>query len=478
MKTKFNNTLMMAAALIFAVALGSCDKKSDETPPPEEKELVEIEPIAVNVTELPKFGSKANETGIVSIGNTTEWEVRNEASWVIAEKQPDNTLRVRVTKSRNLLDRSATLTVVAANSAQGEASFVVTQAHGTPRLYTRQLAGGIPVRHVSENGLWATGQKSVNVVVVDINEIVDDSTYIGTQIMMAGGAHSIDNNGKPYENGCSADGTIYSGYDTRNAVDEGPDAEYFPAHYTPYIMRNNRKIELSYPSTYTTSNIEEPGYITRHMYQGCIPDKMSADGKYIYGRLMNTNMMWFAAKWTRIGSTNEYVFKELGRHSDGDLNSWKKVFFEHQGERFMSVQREQFLCAQNVSGLSINGKYACGHLVNSDMDDDDEYDDGMQNGGPLFRYDMEADRLELLDATGIALYVTDDGTLFDSNNKVYKLGAAAPITLNEWLTEIYGSTVAKDVLPGLAMGSVSADYSTTILFDVLSTFSCIITVEP
>jgi hypothetical protein len=469
MKTKSNNNMIISAALSLAIIFSACGEKGETlAPDPETQTTDTLLAVAID-NDAFAFGSKGIETFILSVVNTTEWEVRNEASWVVTEKQADNTLRVNVTPSRNPLDRSATLTIVATNPDQGETSFVVTQAHGTPRLYVRQLQGGIAVRHCSENGLWATGQKSTQVVVADISKLSDDA-YTGTLTSM-NGVHSIDNTGKPYENGCSGDGTLYSDYETQRAVDNGVDQEFSPAHYTPYIMRNNRRIDLPHPETYATSNIAIEGYVTRHLYQGCIPDKVSADGKHIYGRLMNTQSMWFAAKWTRIGATNDYTFKVLGLNGDGDLNSWDTVYSEFEGATYMTIEPASFLCPQNVSGLSVYGKYACGH-----------YGASLSGGGQLFRYDMEADQLDLLDATGIAVYITDDGTLFTADNTVYKVGAAAPITLKEWLTEIYGEEIANSV--GYQnMGSVSVDYSTTILYDPSSIggsngASYIITVEP
>jgi hypothetical protein len=411
------------------------------------------------------FGSKAIETCIVSVENTTAWEVINsDTSWVIIEKQPDNTLKVRVRPSRSLTKRTATLTIVAANPLQGKAVFTVTQSSGTPKLYVRNLRS-IPARHCSENGLWVTGQKGTAVVVADVTKLPDDD-YIGTLTSLEKGVHSIDNNGKPYSGGCSADGTIYSNYETRSAVDPGAGKEWNPARYTPYIMRNNYRINLPYPTDYYTSNIVIEGFVPRHMYQGCIPDKMSADGKYIYGRVMNINTGWFAARWTRVGTSNDYTFKELGAVSDGDLNVWDTTIYDFEGVPQLSIEPVSFLCPQNISGLSQYGKYACGH-----------YGSGLGGGGQLFRYDMENDKLELLEANGIALYITDDGTLFDANSKVHKLGVSEPISLYSWLVEKYGEEIAGG-LGFASMGSVSADYSTAVLFENQGTNSYIITVEP
>jgi hypothetical protein len=401
--------------------------------------------------------------------------VRNAPAWVVAEKQPDNTLRVTAIPSRSLTDRAATLTVVAANPAQGEASFVVTQAHGTPVVISRMLAGGIAVRHVSENGRWAAGQRTAAVVVVDIHKLLDDPDYTGELLPAMGGVLSVDNNGKPYLYGCSADGSIYTDVETKPAVDKGPGKEFFPSHATPYIMRNGRPIDLNYPSTYVTSNIPPPRGRMWHGYMGCYPDKMSADGKYIYGRLRNLdyNIGWFACKWTRRGTSNEYDFRVLGQDNDADytstLNYWDFEAHENpEGDPFVIVPG-MFLCPQNISGLSMYGKYACGH-----------YSSAFASGGTLFRYDMETDELEQLNYSGIALHITDDGTLFDSAGRVHELGAAAPITMRDWLTKIYGENIASEGGPS-GIGSVSAGYTTTILYnpDISQpTASHIITVEP
>jgi hypothetical protein len=466
----------LVAALMLAF-LACNDNKETITPEPEPETKTETQDtaIAVDKTAL-NFSSSGVGAEIISVDNTESWAASSDAAWLTAEKQPDNTLKVEVDKSRNPFDRTGTITIVTTTPGQEETSvtITVTQKAGTPTLYVRNLHS-IPARHCSENGLWVTGQKSTAVIVVDVTKLVDDA-YTGTQTSLSGGAHSIDNNGKPYSFGCSADGTIYSGYEGRSAVDTGKaGSEWFPAHYTPYITRNNRKIYLPYPTDYRTSNIVIPGFVPKHMYQGCIPDKVSADGKYIYGRVMNVNNGWFAARWTRTDVTsNTYTFKELGLNSDGDLNVWDTIYTDAggtiypsaEGATFLSIEPVSFLCPQNVSGLSPYGKYACGH-----------YGSGLSSGGQLFRYDMENDQIELLNATGIALYVTDDGTLFDSNNRVHKLGSSTPISLSDWLVEIYGEEIANQV-GGLSMGSVSADYSTTVLFDKNGTTSYIITVEP
>jgi hypothetical protein len=199
---------------------------------------------------------------------------------------------------------------------------------------------------------------------------------------------------------------------------------------------------------------------------------MSADGKHIYGRLMNTQMLWLAAKWTRIGETNDYTFKVLGLESEGDLTQWETIVMDTviNGNTmyYMTVDPVSFLCAQNISGLSVYGKYACGH-----------YGGSQNGGGELFRYDMEADKLELLSGSdGIAMHVTDDGTLFDSNNMAYLLNNPTPMPLRDWLTQTYGEDIVNDIDPGAVMGSVSADYSTAVLFVNGGSVSYIITVEP
>jgi hypothetical protein len=472
MKRFFIYPWMLVAALMLA--LSACSKNNDTPPDPGPDPDPQESPITVDVTTALQFGSKAIETHSVSVGNTTEWEVRNEAAWVVAEKQPDNTLRVTATPSRSLTDRAATLTVVAANTAQGEASFAVTQAHGTPVVITRMLQKGIAVRHVSENGRWAAGQRGEEVVVADIDLLLSDPEYTGKIVATPspGGVHSIDNNGKPYVYGCSADGTIYTGDEQLPTRDDAETGEWFPSHHVPYIMRYNNRIDLNYPSTYLTSTYVSPASVTTHAYMGCIADKMSADGKYIYGRLMNVNNGWFACKWTRIGTTNNYEFRLLGQESDppleSSLNVWNWVPSEGNPSYYV-LEPETFLCAQNISGLSMYGKYACGH-----------YGGGLGSGGQLFRYDMENDELELLNYSGIALHVTDDGTLFDSTYKVHIKGNTTPLPLGDWLTQIYGEDIATQ--GGLlGMGSVSAGYTTTILYnpDISQpTASHIITVEP
>jgi hypothetical protein len=472
MKRIFIYPWMLLTAL--ALTLSACNKNNETPPEPDPDEPQEL-PITVDVTTALRFGSKAIETFSVSVGGTTAWEVQNEASWVVAEKQPDNTLRLTATPSRSPFDRSATLTVAATNTAQGTASFVVTQAHGTPQAITRMLVNGIAVRHVSENGRWAAGQRGEQVVVADIDLLLSDENYAGVIVATPspGGVHSIDNNGKPYVYGCSADGSIYTDDEQQPARDDAATGEWYPSHHVPYIMRNNRRIDLNYPSAYETAAFTSPAGVTSHAYMGCIADKMSADGKYIYGRLMNVNMGWFAAKWTRIGTTNDYEFRLLGQEGDpplkSSLNVWNWVPSEGNPSYYV-LEPQTFLCAQNISGLSMYGKYACGH-----------YGGTLSGGGQLFRYDMENEKLELLEgANGLAVHVTDDGSLFDSSNRVHVKGNSTPISLVDWLTQLYGEDVASGG-GGRGIGGVSAGYTTTILYnpDISQpTASHIITVVP
>jgi hypothetical protein len=463
MKKSVFSLMMMVAAMVAASMFAGCST-SPEVIAPDEPEG-ELQPIAIDGTDF-QFGSKAVERHQLSVMNTTDWTVTNETDWVLTEKRPDNTLYITVQPSRSLVDRAATLTVAATNAAQGAATFVVNQRHGTPTLYIRQLNGGIAVRHVSADGRWAVGQRASTSVVIEVAKLAD-STYAGALVNMPNGSKSIDNNGKPYHGGCAADGSMYCDYDSQDVSYNGD--EFFPSVHTPYVVRNNRKLTLPMPATYSTSTISEDGFsVPLHQYQGCIPDKMSADGKHIFGRLVATGVMWVAAKWTRIGNTNDYEFKELGQNADGDLNKWEKVFTEFEGKRYMTTQPVSFLCPQNVSGLSPYGKYACGH-----------YGGSMSGGGQLWRYDMEANALELLnESNSIAVFITDEGDLFteELSNHVYRIGKP-PITLRQWIAEVYGSEIAENI-GFVGMGGVSADKSTTVLYGVGNTMSYIITVEP
>jgi hypothetical protein len=485
---------MMAVVLFFAVAITACESPEDiygqgttvdtttvnPPEPPEPPEPEETVQIALD-EEIIYFGSKAAELSVISV-NITEWEVRNDDSWIHTEKRADNTLAVTVEPNRFPVDRAGTLTFVADNPEQGEATLAVVQERGKAKLYIRSLSGGIVARHCSENGRWIAGQKSTNSVRVEIEKL-NDETYAGDIVNMPIGTWSVDNNGKLYANGCNADGTIYTDYEAIPAINA--EDGFHPAQYVPYIMRNNRRINLPYPAEYSTSEISEPGYTTQRFYQGCTPSKMSADGKYIYGRLHATGVMWVAVKWTRVGNTNDYTFKEIGQYSDGDLNIWNKLLLTSEsGQNYIAYEIVSFLCPQHISGLSPYGKYACGHLGNS-----------MSGGGQLFRYNMEKEELELLNGNGIALYINDDGDLFANNNAVYKGNSTSSITMRQWLQELYGEEIVSQIPMDTGdgntrvMGSMSADKTTVVLFydqikenadrpPVLNSISYIITVEP
>jgi hypothetical protein len=471
MKKNFINYWMMATALVLAVAFTACDKNNKEVDPEEQEETL---PIATDKISV-EFKSNAIDQHVLSVENTTDWDVLNDAPWVYTEKRADNTLLIKAEPSRSPFNRSATVTIVAGNQEQGTTSVVVTQSHGTPKRYVRQLHGAVAVRHVSENGRWAAGQNGTVSIIVDVTKLTDE-TYVGTIVDAPDGTHSIDNNGKVHADGCTADGSIYTGYDVSSPSEVAGTGEWFPAQYIPYIVRNNNKIPLAYPTTYATSEVTDERYAPPvHVYKGCTPDRMSADGKYIYGRLHITGTMWAAAKWTRVGTSSNYTFKEIGQTADGDLNQWEKVvtpFEDGSGRATITVDPVSFLCPQNVSGLSPYGKYACGHYGNSG-----------QNGGQLFRYNMEAEELELLDADGIATYITDEGDLFASNGHVYRIGRE-PVTIQQWVRETYGDDAASAVdpegrTPFPAVGGISADKSTCVLFEGSTRgTSYIITVEP
>jgi hypothetical protein len=152
------------------------------------------------------------------------------------------------------------------------------------------------------------------------------------------------------------------------------------------------------------------------------------------------------------------------------MNEWQKIFENIEGQTFMTIEPVSFLAPQNVSGLSLYGKYACGH-----------YGSSLAGGGKLFRYNMETEELQLLDNDGMALYITDDGTLFDSNNRVYAPGSTTSTgTVKSWVASIYGEEIANRIDGSLVMGSTNADNSTTVLFinNPLEYKSCIITVVP
>jgi len=490
--------ILLSAALFVAasVCLSSCDKKDNgKEPEAENTALISFasyfnangttpgtatpNPGAVvpgTETTLPAlyFGSKGGERFIVDIENTTEWTATTETEWIHAVKQADNTLLVTVDPSRSLFNRAGTVTVVAANPAQGTASFEVNQEHGTAKLYIRQLLGGINARQLSPNGRYAMGTKGSTAIVVEIDKLSDEN-YFGTEVAIDG-AQSIDNNGVPHNWGCNADGTIYTDYAMIPPVDNGVDQEYWPSLYVPYIMRNNRRIDLSTPSTYSTMNIDIGGYMPMHPYKGCLPDLMSADGKYILGRIQITGMMWAAAKWERVGETNDYTFTDMGGDGGNSgalgsgLNIWQDALWqdtnnEAGGQTFLVIEPVKFLCPQNKTGLSPYGNYACGH-----------YGSSLSGGGQPWRYNMETDNLEMFSGSNdIALYVTDDGTLFTTSS-VYEPGSSSPISFNSWISKMYGSTVANQTMGSI--GTVSSDYGVMTAFAVGDTYSYFIVVEP
>jgi hypothetical protein len=372
------------------------------------------------------------------------------------EKQNGN-LIVTAQPSRSLANRDGVITVVSSADPTKTAEIQVTQDHGTPKRYDF-LLGGIPIEHLSPNGRYAAGEWDLTGVVFDLYQIADDEYQ--PAVYGEGGTprpdlvsdysfslRGVDDNGNPFAIGVTADGTTTIRYHSTQGV------------YTSYVVKNGVSTPLDAPSTYVTGS----------NYQGVLADLISADGKYILGRINADGSTWIACKWT-LNGTN-YEFSEIAPNS-----------VEYIQEPFPKFNK--FPEPANINGLSVLGEYSCGVIR-------------VAQGGTIFApipakfmpylYKMSDGSITVLEneTDSRASFVTDDGTLFcatpynfpfggDRTSYVYANGTKQ--SFSEWVNATYGLTVEdKGVVT-----AVAKDYSVVIWFtnETMGYVNHFIVVEP
>jgi hypothetical protein len=424
----FLNTVAITTIATFSA---SC---SDDDPTPEPVDTT----ITLSESTL-HFTSKAENPQTIEVTSAVEWNVTAELDWITVEKQGRN-LVVTAQPSRSLANREGVITVAESANPENKAEIAVAQDHGTPVIHD-YIAGGMPIEHLSPNGRYATGELDVDGVVLDLYRIADanyqPTTYTWETSPNLTSDNSfalrgVDDTGTPFALGVTADGSTTVKFEKAG----------FGSPYIPYLVRNGNATPLEYPST----------YVTETSYQGVLADLISADGKYILGRINSDGATWLACKWTLEGTG--YVFSDIAP----DRINYNENYF-----RF-----DEYPCPQNVTGLSVMGEYSSGAIRTPQL-------------GSIFSpipatyrpymYKMSDGTLTVLEdeTDANASYVTDDGTLFYSSPYNYPFGGdrtpyvykdGAKLTFSEWVNATYGLTVEDKGI----VSAVAKDYSVVIWY--------------
>ncbi|MDR2651205.1 MAG: BACON domain-containing protein [Prevotellaceae bacterium] len=384
------------------------------------------------------FTSKAENPETIEVKGTTDWSVVEEIDWIAVERQ-ENNIVVTAQPSRSLTDREGVITIVDNADPDNNASIQVTQDHGTPKKYDFIL-GGIPIEHLSPNGRYAAGELDITGVVFDLYQIADDAyqpaTYGPDNTDLVSdytfSLRGVDDNGNPFAKGVTADGTTTVKYEqNENNL------------YVPYLVKNGTSTPLDFPAS----------YITGSAYMGVFVDLISADGKYILGRINSDGANWISCKWTLNGAN--YEFGEIAPDS-----------VEYVTDPYFKFTK--FPEAANVTGLSVLGEYSCGIIR-------------VPQSGTIFApipakytpylYKMSDGSITTVEGEtdARASFVADDGTLFcatpylfpigdDRTPYVYKNGTKS--AFSEWVNSTYGIEVEdKGVVT-----AVAKDYSVVVWF--------------
>jgi YD repeat-containing protein len=424
----FLNTITMSAAI---VTLSVSCSNDDPAPAPVDNT------IALSDSTL-HFTSKAESPKTIEVKSAVEWNVVEELDWLTVEKQGDNII-ITAQPSRSLNDREGFITVVDNADPANTVIISVTQDHGTPKQYD-YIAAGIPIEHLSPNGRYAAGEYDENGVVIDLYQIADDSyqpatyTVTGNPELTSEGSfvlRGVADDGTPFARGVTADGTTTVKYE-KNAENM----------YAPYLVKNGVDTPLDFPSEYMTGSD----------YRGVYADLISADGKYILGRIDANGGTWIACKWTLEGTN--YVFSEIAPDS---------VKYNPDNYRF-----SKFPEPANINGLSVMGEYSCGAVR-------------VPQSGTIFApilakytpymYKMSDETMTVLDeeVDSRASFVTDNGTLFcatpylpspggDRTPYVYENETNS--SFSEWVNSIYGLMVENKGV----VTAVAKDYSVVAWF--------------
>jgi hypothetical protein len=278
----FVNLIALTIIAIFAL---SCSNDNDDT----------IDNTIVLNELILHFTSKAESPKTIDVKGTANWSAIEEIDWITVEKQDDK-LVVTAQPSRSLTNREGIITIVDNTDPANSANIQVTQDHGTPQKYDFIL-GGIPIEHLSPNGRYAAGEFDLSGVVFDLYQIADDSYQPALyskdnnpELVSGEGTfvlRGIADDGTPFLRGVTADGSITVKYEVADGK------------YIPYLVKNGISTPLDIPSS----------YITESSYKGVYADLISADGKYILGRINADGATWIACKWTLEGT--DYAFSEI-----------------------------------------------------------------------------------------------------------------------------------------------------------------------
>jgi hypothetical protein len=325
---------------------------------------------------------------------------------------------------------------------------------GTPGYYSKSIAvqntfgaTSIPFEHLSENGRYAAGEYDVFGVVFDLTKIEDenyfgvifDETYNNGKLIIDNSfaLRGVTNTGIPFARGVTADGSATLKF--KSAINPATERPF----YTPYVVKNGVETQLDFPKTHSFDD---------EMYMGSMPDLISADGKYILGRIWETGSIWTACKWEFDGS--KYVFGEIGK----DLIDYKPETYAFL--KYPSIN--------TATGLSTYGKYSCGTVKVAGTQGDLNPDGTPAKYTPYF-CNMQTNALQIIneeeDATDT--YVTDDGVFFYAT-PFFTYGEKTPyVFMNNvkksfynWVKEIYGLDI-----PAAKKGFVSAvskDYKVVV----------------
>ncbi|MDR1544826.1 MAG: hypothetical protein LBS50_10585 [Prevotellaceae bacterium] len=322
---------------------------------------------------------------------------------------------------------------------------------GAPTHYSKSVsvenllgATSIPFEHLSENGRYVAGEYDKFGLVFDLTQIenedyagiVFDETYDNGKLITDNSfaLRGITNSGEPFARGVTADGTATVKITNRTAG---------RTFYTPYVVKNGVETQLDFP---------ESRPFDAEMYKGVIPDLISADGKYILGRISEAGPIWTACKWEFNGS--KYIFGEIG----GDLIDYKPETYA-----FL-----KYPAINPATGLSAYGKYSCGEITVPGTQGDLNPDGAPAKYIPYF-YNLQKNTLQTIsdEADARGTYVTDDGVFFYAT-PFYTNGEKTPyVFMNnvkksfyDWVKEIYGLDI-----PAAKKGFVSAvskDYKVVV----------------
>ena len=360
------------------------------------------------------FTSKASESRKITVNSASKWSVVVDVDWISTEKQAD-TLYINASPHRSLQNRETSIKIVDVTDPQNKMEVRIRQDHGTAKYY-RMDFGGIPIERLSHNKRWAAGEWETYGIVYDLHHIADPS-YLGTLYNLVSNPElivdqvfslrGVSDYGDPYAKGVTPDGrvTVYSSGFTE---------------LVSSVIVNGVSYPLPFPDTWRTHEDE---------YHGAIPDLISSDGKYILGRIIGYGDLWVACKWTL--TNGSYVFSEIAPAEIVEQENWPP---------YIDIVR--YPRAQNINGLSPDGKYSCGVIRGP----------AASYGQPRFNmpyiYNMETgDLVKLEDENNaISTYVTDDATLFyatpnafpiqsDRTPYVYKNGVKQ--TFAEWVKSKY-----------------------------------------